>query len=95
MDLKQKIETALSNIIDSGTSLDIMKMQVVKNLSINEYGDVSLSFSPSSSVCPLAFQLAINIQDAIKQIEGVAEITIKIENYNRADELEKVLTENK
>ena len=94
MKLKQKIENALKQVIDPETSMDVMRMQLVKDLKVDEKGIVSLTFAPSSPVCPLGFQLAINIQDAIAQVAGVTEAKIKVKNYVRAEELEKILAEN-
>lgn len=94
MHLKEKIEDALRQVIDPETSMDVMRMQLVKNLNVSDDGKVSLTFTPSSPHCPLGFQLAINIQEAIKQIEGVTDVQIEVEGYVHADELKKVLAEN-
>ncbi len=91
MTLKEKVEEALSEVIDPGTKLDIMRMKLVRDLSIDEHGRVSLTFRPSSPVCPLAFKLAYNIKTAVQQTGGVKEVEIKVAGYNRADELMEVL----
>jgi len=94
MQLKEKIENALRQVIDPETSLDVMRMQLVKNLKVSHDGNVSLTFTPSSPHCPLGFQLAISIQNAIKQIEGVTDIQIEVEGYVHAEALKKILAEN-
>ncbi|MCI0512605.1 metal-sulfur cluster assembly factor [candidate division KSB1 bacterium] len=94
MPLKNKIESALRQVIDPETSLDVMRMQLVKNLKVDEDGSVSLTFIPSSPYCPLGFQLAISIQNAIKQIEGVTDIHIEVDGYVHAEALKKILAEN-
>jgi len=93
MQLKEKIENALRQIIDPETSMDVMRMQLVKNLTVNEDGSVSLTFIPSSPVCPLGFQLAISIQKAVKKVTGVTKVKIDVKNFVRADELIKILDE--
>jgi metal-sulfur cluster biosynthetic enzyme len=94
MELKTRIEEKLKQVIDPETSMDVMRMQLVKNLLVDENGAVSLIFFPSSPTCPLAFQLALSIQDAVKKVKGVTEIKINVEGYIRAEELENILADN-
>jgi metal-sulfur cluster biosynthetic enzyme len=91
MTLEEKIEDALKGVIDPGTNLDIMRMKLVRDLSIDQDGRVSLTFRPSSPVCPMAFKLAYDIKKAVQQTEGVKEVEVKVSGYNRADELMEVL----
>ena len=93
MTLKDKIEQALREVIDPGTKLDIMRMKLVRDLAIDQDGRVSLTFHPSSPVCPMAFKLAYHIQTAVQQTEGVKAVEVKVAGYNRADELTKLLKE--
>lgn len=93
MQLKEKIENALRQVIDPETSMDVMRMQLVKNLNVKKDGSVSLTFIPTSPHCPLGFQLAISIHDAVKKVEGVTSVKIDVENFVRADELKKILDE--
>ena len=91
MTLKEKVEDALREVIDPGTKLDIMRMRLVRGLSVDQRGRVSLTFRPSSPDCPMAFELAHNIQTAVQKTEGVEEVEIQVAGYNRADELMEVL----
>ncbi|MDY6987858.1 MAG: iron-sulfur cluster assembly protein [Thermodesulfobacteriota bacterium] len=91
MTLKEKVEEALREVMDPGTKLDIMRMRLVKGLSVDQRGKVSLTFRPSSPVCPMAFELAHNIQTAVEKTEGVKEVEIKVAGYDRADQLMEVL----
>jgi len=93
MQLKEKIEAALRQVIDPETSLDVMRMQLVKNLNVSDNGTVSLTFIPSSPYCPLGFQLAISIQEAVKKVDGVTKVKVAVENFVRAGELKKILDE--
>ena len=91
MSLKEEVKHALSEVIDPGTNLDIMRMRLVRDLSIDRDGRVSLTFRPSAPVCPMAFKLAYDIRKAVQQTEGVKEVEVKVSGYNRADELMEVL----
>ena len=91
MTLREKIEDALRGVIDPGTNLDIMRMKLVRDLSIDPYGRVSLTFRPSSPVCPMAFKLAHDIQTVVQRTDGVKEVEVWVAGYNRADELMEAL----
>ena len=93
MSLSEKIEDALRQVIDPETSMDVMRMQLIKNLRVNEDGLVSMTFIPSSPHCPLGFQLAISIREAIKKVDGVTKVKVDVENFVRADVLKKILNE--
>jgi metal-sulfur cluster biosynthetic enzyme len=93
MTLKDHIEQALRGVMDPGTKLDIMRMKLVTDLSVDQDGTVRLTFRPSSPVCPMAFKLAYDIQTAVRGTEGVKAVKVRVQGYNRADELMEVLEE--
>ena len=95
MELKEKVEQALSQVIDPETSLDVMRMKLVTDLIVTGDGVVSLTFIPSSPVCPLGFQLAISIQEALKKVEGVKDIKIDVKNFVYAEQVKIALEQNK
>jgi len=91
MTLKEKIEDALGKIVHPGTKLSIMRMKVVKDLSVDDEGVVTLTYRPSSPVSSFAFQIGRDIKKSIQQIEGVKGVEIKVSGYNRGKELMEVL----
>jgi metal-sulfur cluster biosynthetic enzyme len=91
MTLKERVEKALSGVIDPGTKLNIMRMKLVRDLTVDDENTVRLTFQPSSPVCPMAFKLAHEIQKAVQQTEGVKEVELKVAGYTRADELMALL----
>lgn len=95
MTLKDNIEQTLRGVMDPGTKLDIMRMKLVTDLSVDQDGTVSLTFRPSSPVCPLAFKLAYDIQTAVQQTAGVKAVKMRVTGYNKADELMAILREAK
>jgi cation diffusion facilitator family transporter len=91
--LKTTIETRLAEVVDPGAGLDVVRMGLLKDLKVKN-GTVSLTFRPSSPVCPMAFSLAPSIKNAIESLPGVSAVKMHVENFNRASELEKLLHEN-
>ena len=66
-------------------------MGLVRELSISDDGEVNVILRPSSPVCPLAFVLAANIKKALEEVEDVSCIHLKIIDFDRADELNKIM----
>ena len=91
-----KIEQALRGIIDPETGLDIMRMGLVRHTELHRKDSgykAILTFRPSSPVCPMAFKLAWDMQQGVRSVAGIETVEIKVENYNRASELEAILKE--
>ena len=92
--MEEKIRQALEGVIDPGVGMDALRVGVVRDLQVDTAnGEISLTFRPSSSVCPVAFTLAASIQKAIASVPGVNSVSIKVENFDRAEELEAFLSE--
>lgn len=89
--LEQEVGQALQQVMDPETSLSIMRMDLIHDLSVTPEGDVSLVFRPSSPICPMAYSLANAIHKAIDGLEGVRSVTINVRNFNKADHLEGLL----
>ncbi len=89
--LKESILTRLQTVIDPETGVDVVRMRLVEKLEVNEEGEISYAFRPSSPVCPIAVTLAMNIKTAISEVDGVKKQEITIKNYVNADELNEYL----
>lgn len=84
------VEKRLSKVVAPETSLDVLRMGLIRDLRVSN-GEVSLTFRPSSVVCPLAFQLGVEIHNAVVSVDGVQHAVIHVENFIRAEELERLL----
>lgn len=89
--LGHRVAAALEDVEDPGTGLAVLSMGLIPRLEADHQGAVRLTFRPSSSVCPLAFELGARILQAVQAVDGVASVRVDVENYARADELEAVL----
>lgn len=93
-ELRARIVKVLGSVIAPEAGLDILRMGLVRNTEIqkgNGGHKVTLTFRPTSPVCPLAFKLAWEMKKAVEAVEGIEAVEIKVEGYNRASELEAVL----
>jgi len=95
VELREKIIQRLKEVIDPETLVDVVSMGLIKNLNMTEDGDVSLEFQPSSSVCPLALPLALDIQNALKRLSEIKELSVTIRDHQMADELNTYLKEER
>jgi len=95
MEMREKIIQTLREVIDPGTLVDVITMGLIKNLKVTEDGKVSLEFQPSSSVCPLVLPLALDIQDALKNLSEIKDISITVMDHQKADEVNSYLKEER
>jgi metal-sulfur cluster biosynthetic enzyme len=93
MELREKIIQTLKGIIDPGTTLDVVSMGLIKNLTVTEDGKISLDFQPSSNVCPLALPLALDIQNALQKLNDVKGLNVNVIDHQKADEVNRYLQE--
>ena len=93
MGLLQKIEESLAHVIDPETGMDVMRMRLVRDLRVDQHGDVELTFRPSSVLCPLGFQLGISIKEAVLNVSGVKSVQVHVDGYIHADQLRTLLAE--
>jgi len=93
MELIEEVEEKLRQVIDSETGMDVMRMKLVRDLKVGQGGDVELTFRPSSVLCPLGFQLGINIKEAVLEVPGVKNVQVHVDGFIHAEQLKKILEE--
>jgi len=89
--LHDTIIERLSKVIDPETHTDVVRMHLVENLLVDNFGKVCYTFHPSSFVCPLAVSLSIDIKKAVAEVPGVTSQEIAVEGYMAAEELEELI----
>lgn len=93
MDLPEKIKKSLTQVMDTETGMDVMRMRLVRDLKVDQHGDVELTFRPSSVLCPLGFQLGINIKEAVLDVPGVKSVQVNVDGFIHGEQLKKILEE--
>jgi len=91
--LVEEIEEKLRQVIDPETGMDVIRMKLVRDLRVGQEGDVELTFRPSSVLCPLGFQLGINIKEAVLDVPGVKSVRVNVDGFIHADQLRTLLAE--
>lgn len=89
--LEKAVIDNLAKVLDPETGVDVVRMKLVMDLAIDEYGKASYIFRPSSPLCPIAVPLAMMIIQAIKEVEGITGQSITVVDYVEAVKLNEIL----
>ena len=92
--LRERILLKLGTVIDPETGVDVIRMRLIEELAIDEEGVVRYRFRPSSPLCPLAVALALQIKQAVAEVEGVIGQEIEVVGYVGAESLNELLKES-
>jgi metal-sulfur cluster biosynthetic enzyme len=90
MSLEQQVIEALRKVVDPHTGVSVYDMGLISNLSIKD-GAVSLTFIPTSPVCPMGLQLARDIQREISLLPGIVKCNVEVVGHIQADIINKEL----
>lgn len=91
--LRQAILKRLSQVIDPETGVDVVRMRLIEDLVVDERGQVSYKFRPSSVFCPLAVPLSLAIQQAVAEVAGVVGQDLQVVGYVGSEELTRLIKE--
>jgi metal-sulfur cluster biosynthetic enzyme len=91
--IREALVARLARVIDPETGVDVVRMRLIENLSVDARGCVSYVFRPSSSLCPLAVPLAMEIRRAVREVPGVTNQIMRVEGYVGSDALNALLEE--
>ncbi len=92
-ELKEMITWRLKMVIDPETGADVIRMRLIEDLIVREDGTVHYKFRPSSPICPIAVQLAMDIRNAVAEVTGVKRQEITVVGYVQAEQLTALLRE--
>jgi len=87
--LEKAVIEKLSKVIDPETGVDVIRMKLVQNMTIDESNKVFYEFRPSSPLCPIAVPLVLDIIHAIREIHEISGQGVTVVDYIQADELNK------
>jgi len=91
--VEQAVIHQLQKVIDPETGVDVVRMRLIEDLTVDKTGTVHYRFRPSSPLCPLAVPLALQIKEAVAQVEGVTGQQIEVVGYVGARALNALLEE--
>jgi metal-sulfur cluster biosynthetic enzyme len=89
--IQDVILARLGKVIDPETNVDVIRMRLIEKLFVDEDGNVTYTFRPSSPLCPIAVFLAIRIKQAVAEVPGVTSQEICIEGYVEKEQLTRLI----
>lgn len=93
-DLRERVLGRLRSVIDPETGVDVVRMRLIEDLTVDDQGLVSYKFRPSSPFCPLAVPLALSIRRAVSEVDGVVDQAIEVVGYVNAEQVSAILRED-
>lgn len=81
----------LREVIDPETGVDVVRMRLIEDLTVDESGFVRYKFRPSSPLCPIAVPLSQMIQEAVREVPGVSGQDLEVVGYLQSQELTELL----
>ena len=87
----QRVINRLKEVIDPETNVDVVRMRLVEDLVVDENGQASYTFRPSSPLCPVAVFLVTQIKKAVAEVPGISAQKIKVDGYIAAEELTQII----
>ena len=93
MKLRQSILERLSKVIDPETGVDVVRMRLIEELTVDDAGVVKYIFRPSSPLCQIAIPLSIAIRETVDEVDGVTEQQVEIVGFALGEELLKWLNQ--
>ncbi|MEN2974474.1 MAG: Mrp/NBP35 family ATP-binding protein [Candidatus Caldarchaeales archaeon] len=75
---EKDVLSVLRNVVDPELGRDIVSLGMVKDVKISEDGDVSFVLELTTPACPLRGVLEERARDAVKKLDGVRDVKIRI-----------------
>ena len=92
-ELKKRILDQLRMIHDPATSLDVVRMRLIKSICVKEGGQVQLTIKPTSNICPIIAKLTTTIKTVVEVLDGVNKVEMKLIDRVDSEMLNQLLNE--
>jgi FeS assembly SUF system protein len=77
-ELREKIIEALKNVYDPEIPINIWDLGLVYDVRVDDEGTVYVLMTLTAPGCPLANTLTINVEDVIRGVDGVKDVTVEL-----------------
>jgi FeS assembly SUF system protein len=77
-ELREKIIEALKNVYDPEIPINIWDLGLVYDVRVDDEGSVYVLMTLTAPGCPLANTLTINVEDVIRGVDGVKDVTVEL-----------------
>ena len=77
-ELKEKVMAVLHEIYDPEIPVDIYELGLVYEVEVLPINNVQIVMTPTAPSCPSAQELPIEVEDKVRAIEGVNEVSVSV-----------------
>ncbi|HEX8855938.1 MAG TPA: metal-sulfur cluster assembly factor [Thermoleophilaceae bacterium] len=70
----EDVQEAITNVIDPELGLDFIELGLVYDISVDQDGDVDITFTLTSPGCPIGPQVSEQMQEYVGELDGVREV---------------------
>lgn len=92
--LRAAVLEKMTTVIDPETGVDVVRMRLIEDLVVQQDGQISYKFRPSSAFCPIAVPLVDAIQRAVAEVPGVTAQDVSIVGFALSEELNALLKQS-
>jgi FeS assembly SUF system protein len=78
LELKEKVIGAIKTIYDPEIPVDVWELGLIYKVKIYPVNNVYVLMTLTSPNCPSAESIPIDIEEAIRKVEGVAEVSVEL-----------------
>ncbi len=78
MELKNKIITEIKKIYDPEIPVNIYELGLIYNIQIDKDNNVKVNMTLTTPNCPVAESLPKEVEDSIKEVEGVKKVDLDL-----------------
>ncbi len=78
MELKNKIITEIKKIYDPEIPVNIYELGLIYNIQIDKENNVKVNMTLTTPNCPVAESLPKEVEDSIKEVEGVKKVDLDL-----------------
>ena len=76
--MKDRIVQVIKTVYDPEIPVDIYELGLIYAVEVDEANKIDITMTLTSPMCPVAESLPIEVEEKIRAIEGVAEVTLDL-----------------
>ena len=78
VELKEKVVKAIKTVYDPEIPVDVYELGLIYEIKIFPVNNVYILMTLTSPSCPSAESIPVDIEKAVREIEGIAEVSVEL-----------------
>ena len=89
--LAEMVRERAGRLVDPETGMTFKQMRLLEEIQEVAPGVVEVNFRPSSPICPIALKLAMDIRQAVLEIEGVSKVRVHCVGHRMQEKMDALV----